>query len=227
MRKSRTYRVVKAPWCTYSTPALLFLALGAASPQILSTFKRELVLERTDSGRHNIDKNAKKKNGLSRYRVRVKYIDTNGEARQIERLVWGKAAADLMERQLEAEYKDKRIAPLARMTVEELYNKYAEYHITETRRSSHETAMKQLRLWVLPYFKNKRIDRLTQQDFANWKIALNAKGLQLKTKQNVFKTFVAMLNFAVRIELISKNGLSALGNFKDSDALENPSEPLH
>ena len=50
----------------------------------------------------NIDKNAKKKNGLSRYRVRVNYIDTNGEARQVERLVWGRAEADLMERQLEA-----------------------------------------------------------------------------------------------------------------------------
>lgn len=174
-----------------------------------------------------IDRRAKKKNGLSRYRVRVNYTDTNGEPRQVERLVWGRAEADLTERQLQAEYKDKRVAPSSRMTVEELINKYGEYHITETRRSSHETVMKQLRLWVLPYFKDKRIDKLTQQDFANWKIALNSGGLQIKTKQNVFKTFVAMLNYAVRIELIPKNGLSALGNFKDSDALGKPSEALH
>ena len=174
-----------------------------------------------------IDKRVKKKNGLSRYRVRVNYTDTNGESRQVERLVWGKAEAELVERKLEAEYKVKRDALSTRMTVAELYNKYVEYHATETRRSSHDTTMRQLRLWVLPYFKNKRIDRLTQQDFTNWKIALNSEDLKIKTKQNVFKAFVAMLNFAVRTELIPKNGLSALGNFKDSDALEKPAEPLH
>ena len=36
-----------------------------------------------------IDKKAGKKDGLSRYRVRVNYTDSNGKAKQIERKVWG------------------------------------------------------------------------------------------------------------------------------------------
>ena len=131
-----------------------------------------------------------------------------------------------MERQLEAEYKDKKTAAPSRMTIKELYDKYSEYHATEARRSSHEAVMKRLRLWVLPYFGDKRIDKITQSDLAGWKVALNAKKLALASKQNVYCTFVAMLNYAVRTELIPKNGLSALGNFKDNDALEKPAEPL-
>ena len=174
-----------------------------------------------------IDKRAKNKNGLSRYRVRVNYTDTNGVARQVERLAWGKSEAENVERQLEAEYKDKRVVPSARMTVEELYNKYDKYHATETRKSTHTTTMKRLRLWVLPYFKNKRLDKLTQQDFADWKVKISGTDLELSTRQNIFKTFVAMLNYAVSMEFIPKNGLSALGNFKDNEALEKPTKPFH
>lgn len=37
-----------------------------------------------------IDNRIKKKNGVSRYRVRINYTDTNGKQNQIERLVWEK-----------------------------------------------------------------------------------------------------------------------------------------
>lgn len=134
-----------------------------------------------------------------------------------------------MERQLEDEYKDKRISVPSKMTVDELFAKYEQYHATETRRTSHEAAMNSLRLRVLPYFKDKRIDRLTQSAFAEWKIALdnNELDLSLRTKQNAYKAFSAMLNYAVKMEFIPKNNLSVVGNFKDSTALDKPPEKLH
>lgn len=169
----------------------------------------------------------KKKNGLFRYRVRVNYIDANGVTQQIERLVWGKAEAEAVEQQLIAEYKDKRVTPLSKMTVMELFERYKEYHAVETRKTSHETVMKGLRLWVLPYLKDHRVDKLKQADFAAWKVELDKKDISFRTKQNAYKSLCSMLNYAVKMEFIPKNYLSVLGNFKDTAVLEKPSEKIH
>lgn len=174
----------------------------------------------------NIDKSAKKKNGLSRYRVRVNYTDTSGENRQVERLVWGKAEAEAMERELEAEYKVKRTVLPKRMTVAELVKNYSEYHSTETRQTSHEAAMKELRLRVLPHLKDQKIANLNQVVLANWKITIDQQDLALRTKQNAYKAFAALLNYAVKMEYIPKNYLSVLGNFRDTMALEKPPEEI-
>lgn len=179
-----------------------------------------------------IDKRVKKKDGVSRYRVRVNFTDTNGKAKQIERLVWGKAEAEMEERQLEAEFKDKRASIPKKMTVAELFEKFAEYHATETRKSSHETVMKELRLRVMPYLKEQKIANLNQTTLAEWKITIDKQDLSLRTKQNAYKAFASMLNYAVKMEFIPKNNLSKLGGFKDKGnlndnaALENPSGKL-
>lgn len=172
-----------------------------------------------------IDKRVKKKDGVSRYRVRVSVPDSHGNTRQIERLVWGKAEALQMEQQIKTEYDGKR-AICPKITVGDLFKQYAEYHAIDTKRSSHETAMKRLRLWVLPYFGDKRIDKLTQKDFVDWKVKINGESLSYVSKRNIYCAFVAMLNYAVKAELISKNQLSVLGNFKDSNVQKTP-ETLH
>ncbi len=166
-----------------------------------------------------IDNRIKKKNGVSRYRVRINYTDTNGKQNQIERLVWGKAEAEIVERQLELEYKDKKQVKTSKMTVAELFVKYSEYHASETRQTSHDTAMKRLKQWVLPYFEDKRLDKLTQSDFADWKVNVSKADLSIVSKKNIYCAFVAMLNYAVKMELIPKNNLSVLGNFKDSSSV--------
>lgn len=169
----------------------------------------------------------KKKNGLFRYRVRVNYIDANGNSQQIERLVWGKAEAEAMEQNLIAEYKDKHLTASSRMTVAELVEKYEQYHAAETRASTHRNTMKNLRLRVLPLLKNQRIDKLTQAVLAEWKVAIAKENIALQTKQNAYKSFCSMLNYAVKMELIPKNNLSVLGNFKDTSVFEKPPEKIH
>ena len=173
------------------------------------------------------DDRTNKKNGLWRYRVIVNYTDTSGKHIKVERLVWGKAEAEAMEQKLIAEYKDKRVIAPKRMTVNELCEKYEQYHAMETRKSTHANTMKNLRLRVLPYFKDRRLDKLTQTDFADWKVAIDKENIALQTKQNTYKSFCALLNYAVKMEYIPKNNLSVLGNFKDTVSLEKPPEELH
>ena len=130
-----------------------------------------------------------------------------------------------MEQQIKNEY-DGKIVNYSKITVGELFKQYAEYHAIDTKRSSHETAMKRLRLWVLPDFADKRLDKLTQKDFLDWKIKINNANLSLVSKRNIYCAFVAMLNYAIKMEIIPKNNLSVLGNFKDSTVQKTP-ETLH
>lgn len=173
-----------------------------------------------------IDKRIKKRSGIARYRVVHNYTDSKGQHQKIERLVWGKAEAQATLRELEAEYSDKHSAA-SRMTVKELIDLYDEYHAIDTKRTSHEAVIRRLRYRVLPHFGNKRIDKLTQHDFARWKVEINKENLALSSKQNIYCAFVALLNYAVKMEYIPKNNLSVLGNFKDSTVIEKPSEKIH
>lgn len=173
-----------------------------------------------------INKINKKKNGLQGYRVRVNYTDVNGNPQQVERTAYGNAEATLLEQQLIAEFKEKRTS-FSRMTIKELCQKYEVYHANETRKTSHDTTMKILTLRVLPTMGNYRIDKLTKPILEKWKNGIANTDLSIITKQNAYSTFNALLNYAVKMDYISKNPLSALGNFRDVNAAPQSSEKLH
>lgn len=73
------------------------------------------------------------------------------------------------------------------MTVSELFKQYAEYHAIDTKRSSHETAMKRLRLWVIPILQTsgstslrKGLSGLENQDKQRALVILNGIGTESK-----------------------------------------------
>lgn len=173
-----------------------------------------------------INKTNVKKDGRQQYRVRVNYTDAAGKSHQIERTAYGKDEAVALEQQLIAEYKDKR-ATVSRITVQQLFEEYEEYHSHETRKTSHDSAMRNLRSRVLPTMKDYRLDRLSQPVLAQWKNEIAASKLSITTKQNAYSAFVAMLNYAVKMDYLAKNPLSVLGNFRDADAIDKPEATLH
>lgn len=173
-----------------------------------------------------INKTGVKKDGLQQYRVRVNYTDAAGKARQIERTAYGKDEAIMLEQKLIAEYKDKR-ATVSRLTVQQLFDEYEVYHSHETRRTSHDSAMRNLKARVLPTMKDYRLDRLTQPVLAQWKNEIAASELSIVTKRNAYAAFVAMLNYGVKMGYIVKNPLTVLGNFRDADAIDRAEERLH
>lgn len=173
-----------------------------------------------------INKTGVKKDGKLQYRVRVNYTDAAGKAHQIERTAYGNAEAVALEQQLIAEYKDKRVST-SRITVRELCSEYDVYHAHETRKTSHDSTMRALRLRVLPTMSEYRLDKLSQPVLARWKNEIAATELSIVTKQNAYGAFAALLNYAVKMEYISKNPLTALGNFRDANAAPKSAEVLH
>ncbi len=169
----------------------------------------------------------KDKNGRQAYRVRVNFVDMNGKKRQVERMAYGLAEATLLEQQLVTEYKEKKQAVVSRMTVGQLCDEYAVYHSNETRKTSHESTMKNLKLRVLPTMSAVQLNKLSQSRLAQWKNEIAATDLSIVTKQNGYAAFVALLNYAVKMEYISKNPLIALGNFRDANAVDKPADKLN
>lgn len=172
-------------------------------------------------------KDQKDKNGRQGYRVRVNFVDMNGKKKQVERMAYGKAEATLLEKELVAEFKEKKQTVVPRMTIQQLCDEYAVYHSNETRKTSHETTMKNLKLRVLPTMADVRLDKLSQSRLAQWKIEIAATDLSIATKQNAYSAFVALLNYAVKMEYLVKNPLKALGNFRDANAVDKSNEKLH
>lgn len=167
-----------------------------------------------------INKIKKRKDGLQGYRVRVNFTDMNGNPRQVERTAYGLSEAQLLEKQLIVEFKEQKEVSKSRMTINELIQEYGEYHKVEVKASSFDTIMKTLRLRVQPYIGECRLDKLTQPRLADWKITISKLPLADRTKKTAYRTFVALLNWAVKMQYIPKNPLTVLGNFKDSSDVE-------
>lgn len=169
----------------------------------------------------------KDKNGRQAYRVRVNFVDINGKKRQVERMAYGLAEATLLEQQLVTEYKEKKQVAVSRMTVQQLCDEYEKYHAMETRKSTHNSAMKTLSLRVLPILGSCQLSKLTQPVLTKWKLEVDKQDISLGTKQNAYKALSALLNFAVKMEFLPKNPLTSIGNFRDANTIDKLADTLH
>lgn len=173
-----------------------------------------------------INKTNKKKNGLQGYRVRVNYTDMNGNPQQVERMAYGLSEAQLLEKQLLIEFKERKEISKSKVTINQLVEEYGEYHEIEVKASSLDSIMKTLRLRVQPYLGECRLDKLTQPRLAEWKVTIGKQDLSDATKKNAYSIFVALLNYAVKMQYIPKNPLAILGNFKDSSDVSKQPQKL-
>jgi integrase len=165
------------------------------------------------------------KNGKQKYRVRINYTDNFGKNRQIDRVAYGNAEAKDLERQLESELREK--TPTARMTVRQLYDEYVKAITPELRESSLDNNKRNLKAYVLELLGDTALDKLTAPVIQQWKNDIESKRvksakrdeapLSLRTKQNIFSAFRALLNWGIKMDYLSQNILSKVGNFKSSD----------
>ena len=155
----------------------------------------------------------KKKNGKQGYRVRVNFTDAFGRARQVERTAYGAEEAKVMEQQLRMETK---AASPSSVTLEALALRYFAAQKHEVRESTYAKNLGIFRTHVEPHLGSVRIDKLSVNVLEDWKSAINEKGLSFSMKKNIYSVLRAMLNYAVRIDLLPKNPLNRVGNFKDA-----------
>ncbi len=168
------------------------------------------------------------KNGKQKYRVRINYIDNFGKSRQIDRVAYGLSEAKELERILALELKEK--PPTARMTVQQLYNEYIKAIAPELRETTLDVNKRILQTFVLDFVGSVSLDKLTAPVLQQWKNQIEEysikspngeeRSLKLRTKQNIFSTFRALLNWGVKMDYLPQNVLSKVGNFKSSDFIK-------
>ena len=160
------------------------------------------------------DKNGKpvKKDGKQKYRVRINYTDNNGTNKQIERTAYGADEAKQLE--LELKYQFKETAPAARMTVNELYQKYIVAKTHEVRETSLIKSINVISCHVLPYLGDCKLNKLNVQNLQLWKNKIESLNLSAKMRKNIYSEFRTMLYFGVKLEYLPNNPLLKVGNFK-------------
>jgi integrase len=148
--------------------------------------------------------------------VRVNYIASNGEAKQLTRTAYGSEEAKDLERKLEKQAKENELESSRKLTIQELYDEYMAAKQYEARESTLDKNRRDYRLYIQPTMANVRIDRLTIPMLQAWKISVDKLDLKVKSKQHAYGIFRAMLNYAVKMEYIKKNLLPIVGTFRDA-----------
>ena len=158
-------------------------------------------------------KTDKIKDGKQQYRVIVNYTDSQGKYRQKTRLVYGASEAKYEEILLNEEISQSK--PVSSLTINKLYEEYMTAKKYDVRATSYDKSRRILNLHVLTHVGDVNLKNLNSKKLQEWKNTINDKDLAIKTKQNIYKEFHALLNYAVKIEYIQKNPLNLLGNFQD------------
>jgi len=61
-----------------------------------------------------------------------------------------------------------------------------------------------------------RIDKMKAPVLQEWKVSVEQKDLSLNTRNRLYSVLRAILNYAVKMEYLTKNPLTNVGNFKDA-----------
>ena len=144
--------------------------------------------------------------------MRINYTDSFGKAKQIDRVAYGAEQAKQLESQLNHKLNNQELSP--KMTIEQLFNEYIQAKKTEVRETSLDKTKRILKSRIIPQFKDTKIDKLTVPMVQNWKQSLADEGLSVTTRKNIYGEFRALMNYAVKMEYISKNSVAIAGNFK-------------
>lgn len=171
-----------------------------------------------------IYKTGKYKDGKQQYRVFVSYTTPSGAYRKKSKTVYGSTEAKMAESQMLANLGGE--APAVKMTVGELCDEYLKNKESEVRKTSLDKSASILRVNVLPYLAKVKIDKLDVKRLSEWKNRVNEREVGVSTKQNAYREFCAMLNWAVKMEYLPANPLPKVGNFKEI-YFSKPQDKLH
>lgn len=69
---------------------------------------------------------------------------------------------------------------------------------------------------ILPYFKNKKIKKITNSDYLAWQNQIEKKGFTYGYKRNLHYCMTAFYDFLISYHNVKKNIPRLVGNFKNN-----------
>lgn len=159
-----------------------------------------------------------KKDGLQKYRVVYNYTE-RGKKRTKERLVYGKAQAELAEAEMRREKKEppaeKGEAEKRRLTVKALFSVYEAEKGPEIRAATMAKKRSILETHVFPAIGSVPLFELTEDALTAWRADLGRTDRKANTKNGAIRELKALLNFAAERGLMDATPIKKLKPFRD------------
>lgn len=158
-----------------------------------------------------------KKDGLQKYNIRINYKTNDGTKKQLTRIAFGSDAAKELEEKLLAEIEEKRDGAYGKTTIHQLFTEYIATKQHDVRKTTVHKYEREYVLYIKPKLESVKLCKLTIPMLQKWKSYIEGLEICLTTRNHAYSTLRILLNYAVRMEYIPKNPLTALGCFKDAE----------
>lgn len=105
------------------------------------------------------------------------------------------------------------------ITFQELYNIYIIDKKQNLKPQSLRSTLSRFRNYILPYFKDYKINKIDHRVYLEWKEKILKKNFSYKYNSSLHGAMVSILNFAINFYELEKNIASKVGNFSKKEYL--------
>ena len=104
---------------------------------------------------------------------------------------------------------------------EKVYNEFLRSYKNEVKEQTYNSYIYNFDSHILPYFKDRDIVSLNKRDFLAWKDSIYALKFKNSFNNKLYVEFNVFLKYCMDLDLIDKNYLKELGNFKKKTEISN------
>ena len=142
--------------------------------------------------------------------------DIYGNHKQFERKGFRtKKEAQLAENKFKLETRDEH----SNITFYEVWLAYKEEKELKLKPQSFRAIVSRFENYILPYFKNYKLNKITNRTYINWQKEIEKKGFKHKYNSSLHGAMVNILNYAIKFYGLKENVASLTGNFKKKKEL--------
>ena len=145
-----------------------------------------------------------------KWQFRVYAEDSFGNKRQYERSGF-KTKKDAQNAEIEFLLSNKETTEY--ITFKELWESYNDHIYIKLKPQSYRSVASRFTSYIIPYFGEYRIDKITTRLYTKWQRELEEKGFKFKYNSNLHGAMVSILNYGIKFYNLTENIASKTGNF--------------
>lgn len=151
------------------------------------------------------------------WRFRTYTNDVFGNRKQYERTGF---ATKKEAQEAEMKFRMNEKVGISKITFNELWLEYKEYKKLQLKAQSFRSVESRFKNHILPYFKNYKIDKITNNVYLKWQIEIEKLGYKYKYNSSLHGAMVNILNYAIKFHGLKDNIATLTGNFKRKTELK-------
>ena len=152
-----------------------------------------------------------------KWKFRVYADDVYGNRKQFERK-WFNTKKEAQQAEIEFKLADK--SDYSKITFYELWTQYRDYKKIHLKAQSFRSVESRIINHILPYFKEYKINKITNSVYLKWQMEIEKKGYKYKYNSSLHGAMVNILNYAIKFYGLKDNVALLTGNFRRKTELK-------